>query len=55
MKMLRVLGAYIAAVLVTYVLGAIFISQGNLASVIELGLNVEWSHRLDAMIHDVTS
>ena len=53
--MLRVVGAYIVAVLATYLLGAIFVSQGNLSSIVDLGLSVELSDRLEAMFHDVTT
>ena len=54
-QLIRVFAGYLAAVLATYVLGAIFVSQGNLACLIDLGMQVEWSHRFDAMFHDVTS
>ncbi len=53
--MLRVVGAYIVAVLATYLLGAIFVSQGNLSSIVDLGLSVELSDRFGAMFHDVTT
>ena len=46
--------SYLVAVLATYVLGAIFVSQGNIASVVQMGFEMTMSHRLDAMIHDVT-
>jgi type III secretory pathway component EscT len=54
MKALKVIIAYLIAVLVTYILGAIFVSQGNIARVIEMGFEITVSHRLDAIFHDVT-
>jgi type III secretory pathway component EscT len=54
MKALNVIIAYLLAVLVTYILGAIFVSQGNIARVIDMGFDITMSHRLDAMLHDVT-
>ena len=45
---------YLAAVLVTYLSGTLFISQGNIAAVSAMGFELTFSHRLDAMIHDVT-
>jgi type III secretory pathway component EscT len=54
MKAVNVLMSYLVAVLATYVLGAIFVSQGNIASVVQMGFEMTMSHRLDAMIHDVT-
>lgn len=53
--MIRVCGSYIAAVVSTYVIGAVFISQGNIASVVAMGFEVTFAHRLDAAIHDVTN
>jgi hypothetical protein len=37
-----------------YVLGAIFISQGNIANIIAMDFDVTMTHRLDAAMHDVT-
>ncbi len=54
MAIIKTLSGFIVAVLVTYVAGAIFISQGNLAQVIKLGLEVNFSVRIDAAIHDIT-
>ena len=45
---------YFLAVIATYVLGAVFISQGNIAQVIDMGFEVTMGHRIDAMVHDVT-
>ncbi len=52
--MVRIVGSYLAAVLATYVLGAIFVSQGNIASVLAMGFEVTLAQRLDAAVHDVT-
>ena len=52
--MLRTVSSFIVAVLVTYVAGTMFISQVNLASIIELGMAVDSSVRIDAALHDLT-
>ncbi len=52
--MTRTLGSYIAAVIVAYCFGALFISQGNIAAVTGLGFDVTVSQRLGAIVHDVT-
>ena len=52
--MKKVLG-FIAALLVTYVAGAIFISQGNIAQLTAHGVSVEMGDRLNAALHDVTN
>ena len=54
MKAANVFFGYLVAVLATYVLGAIFVSQGNISAVVQMGYEVTFSHRFDAMIHDVT-
>ena len=54
MKAVNIILGYLVAVAVTYVLGAIFVSQGNIASVVQMGFEITTSHRIDAMIHDVT-
>ena len=46
--------SFLAAVIAAYVLGAIFISQGNIASVIALNFDVSLAQRFEAAIHDVT-
>ena len=50
----KVIGGFLAAVITTYVLGAVFISQGNISSVIEMGFEISFAQRLDAMFHDIT-
>lgn len=52
--MTRTLGSYITAVIVAYCVGALFISQGNIAAVTGLGFDVTVSQRLGAIVHDVT-
>lgn len=39
----------------TYIAGAVFISQGNLAQVANLGLDVDFGVRVQAALHDVTN
>ena len=51
--MIRTVGSFIAAIICTYVLGAIFVSQGNIAEVISLGFEVSVAQRFEAAIHDV--
>ena len=45
---------FFAAVIAAYVLGAIFISQGNIASIIALDFDVSVAQRFEAALHDVT-
>ena len=52
--MTRTIGAFLVAVIGTYILGVLFIGQGNLANVTEMGLTVEFSDRLDTLLHDLT-
>ncbi len=51
---MKIVGGYILAVLVTYLLGAAFVSQGNISAVTSMGFEVALGHRIDAVIHDVT-
>ena len=51
---MKVIAGYILAVLVTYILGAAFVSQGNIAAVIGMGFEITFSHRLEALVHDIT-
>jgi hypothetical protein len=51
--MLRVLWGYGAAVLATYMVGVLLISQANLSNVVAMGAVVDVSHRLDAVWHDL--
>lgn len=52
--MTRTIGAFLVAVIGTYIVGVLFIGQGNLANVAEMGLTVEFSDRLDTLLHDLT-
>ncbi|MDA0978744.1 MAG: hypothetical protein O3B72_09315 [Proteobacteria bacterium] len=52
--MIRIIGSFLAAIVCTYVLGAIFVSQGNIAGVINLGFEVTTAQRFEAAVHDVT-
>lgn len=52
--MIRTIGAFIAAVIGTYILGVLFISQGNLANIVEMGLTVGFSDRINTLLHDLT-
>jgi hypothetical protein len=51
---IRNMGGFFTAVIAAYILGAIFISQGNIASIIAMNFDVTLAQRLDAAIHDVT-
>lgn len=51
---MKLVMGYIAAVAVTYLLGSIFVSQGNIAAVISMGFEIEFSQRIEAMLHDAT-
>ena len=42
------------AVLVTYLFGTIFVSQGNIGAVVQMGYEVSFAQRLNAMFHDMT-
>lgn len=53
--MARTLGGFFLAVIITYIAGAVFISQGNLAQVAALGLEVTMGIRIDAAVHDVSN
>lgn len=51
--MVKTIGAFLLAVITTYLLGAIFVSQGNIAAVLALGFDVSFAQRLDAAVHDM--
>ncbi|MBO6565269.1 MAG: hypothetical protein JJ921_15650 [Pseudomonadales bacterium] len=51
---MKVVFGYFLAVLATYSLGALFVSQGNIAEVVGMGFEITMSHRIDAVIHDLT-
>jgi hypothetical protein len=50
----RNVASFFAAVITAYVIGAIFISQGNIASVVAMKLDISVAQRFDAAFHDVT-
>ena len=52
--MTKTLTAFLAATILAYLLGVVFISQGNIASVVGLGFDVTLSQRLEAVVHDAT-
>lgn len=52
--MLKTMSSFMLAVLVTYLAGIMFISQVNLASIIEVGMTVDMGVRIDAALHDLT-
>ena len=53
--MIKTIYSFAGAVLATYVLGAIFVSQGNIASVVALGFEVSGGQRPDAALHDIVN
>ncbi len=53
--MVRSIGGFFAAVIVTYLLGVLFVSQANLANVAAMGMTIDWSHRIDAILHDLVN
>ena len=53
--MSRNLLGYVAAVIVAYVLGAIFVSQGNIGSVVALGFDITIAQRIEAAGHDIAN
>lgn len=52
--MIRTLVAFLAAVAGTYIVGVMFIGQGNLAAVAEMGLTIGFRDRLQTLVHDLT-
>jgi hypothetical protein len=52
---MRIISSYLLAVLVTYILGAAFVSQGNIAAVTSMGFEISMAKRFEAMMHDITS
>jgi len=51
----RNMSSFLVAVIAAYLLGAISISQGNIASVIALNFDVSLAQRFEAALHDVTN
>jgi len=52
--MTRTIIAFLVAVIGTYILGVLFIGQGNLAAVAEMGLSVGIGDRVATLVHDLT-
>ncbi|MEH6559437.1 MAG: hypothetical protein V7459_13315 [Oceanicoccus sp.] len=52
-SIVRSVGGFFAAVIAAYVLGAIFISQGNIASIVAMDFDVSVAQRFEAAVHDV--
>lgn len=52
-SIVRNVGGFFAAVIAAYVLGAIFISQGNIASIVAMDFDVSVAQRFEAALHDV--
>ena len=53
-RIIRTIVSFFVAVIAAYILGAIFISQGNIASIIAMDFDITVAQRLDAAFHDVT-
>ena len=51
--MIKTIGSFVSTVLFVYVLGAVIVSQGNIASVVAMGFEIGPALRLDAAVHDV--
>ncbi len=51
--MLRVVAAFIVAVLAAFVAGSVFVTQFNLASVAGMGMEITAGVRLQATLHDL--
>lgn len=53
MKAIKVIGAYFAAVLVTFVLASIFATQFIMGNLQDMGMTVTFSDRFSATLHDI--
>ena len=53
--MTRIFFAFLASVIVTYLLAVLAYTQLNLANLVEMGVSVSSSIRVDAAIHDLLS
>ncbi len=49
---MKILGGFMVAVIATYILGTVFVSQGNIAAVVGMGFDISFSQRLEAALHD---
>ena len=52
---MKLISGYLLAVLVAYTLGAVFVSQGNIAAVTAMGFEVSLAQRFEAAFHDIGS
>ena len=50
---MKLILGYLLAVLVAYVSGAAFVSQGNIAAVSAMGFEITLAQRANAIVHDV--
>ncbi len=51
--MLRIVAAYLVAVVAAFVVGSVFVTQFNLARVAGMGLDISTGVRLQATLHDL--
>lgn len=51
--MIRILKAFLPAVVLTFLLASIFSTQANLAQVQAMGLDVDWATRLSTTVQDI--
>ena len=54
-SLIRNICSFLAAVIAAYVLGAIFVSQGNIAAIVAMNFDVSVAQRFGAVLHDVTN
>ena len=54
-SLIRNICSFLAAVIAAYVLGAIFVSQGNIAAIVAMDFDVSVAQRFGAVLHDVTN
>ena len=52
---MRIISSYLLAVLVAYITGAVFVSQGNIAAVTSMGFEISMEQRFEAMLHDIAN
>ena len=52
---MRIISSYLLAVLVAYITGAVFVSQGNIAAVTSMGFEISMAQRFEATLHDIAN
>ena len=52
---MKLIFGYLLAVLVTYLVGAVFVSQANIAAVIAMGYEITAAQRVDSVLHDISN